>query len=399
MRIPSAQEAHCEAMTAKESGSIKTAKESAVSKDTRDGRYYHIVAERMKLTKGWRSEMDQLEDGSLPDHVASVFDFFGGGLDPVKRMAEVENAVRRQQEIQKEKRERKKERMKSAVRKANDQIGEGGLSILKEETQKPSKLMQAVSAAMARDDNAWTEVNSFKTKEEAVVFIMECQPFSFAPILDPTDDPIPKFETCHEAAAYVSKMHPVPMTYVSTVNDFKRRLRIRLVDVEENDSKTRLLSVRSKRRTSASRVSTTATTPVAPAQAPKPKKPWLVEASGTFFTSPSSLRGCREPGTKYYLAVAQDTAQTIQQEGYRVQKRCSIPLSATPQEALLVWARNNQKPNRKDIPKATVLTVVVPMEMEIVAHRQQGFLVRTKELPASCFRVKKTGPAGAGDTS
>merc|ERR1719387_197831 len=121
------------------------------------------------------------------------------------------------------------------------------------------------------------------------------------------------------------------MTYMSTVNDFRRRLRIRLVDVEEHDSKKNLMHANRKRRGSlTNRGSMIDKIAVAPDTSMK--KPWLVEASGTLFDSPSSLRAVREAGTKYYIAVAQDLAEKIMEEGYKVQTRCSIPLSATPQE-------------------------------------------------------------------
>lgn len=350
-------------------------------------RYYSIVSERMQSSKGWRREMDGLGGGSLSDHVSSVF-YSYGDLDPVKRMNEVEHAVRRQQEIQAEKRTRKKEKMREAVRGANKQLTEGS-SGGKRDTVKEDKLFRTITDVI--QDNPWSELNSFKTKEEAVGFIMECQPFSFTPLLDPSDEPLPKFETSHEALEYVLKMTPVPMSYMSTVSDFKRRLRIRFVDVEEDpDSMKKVVHSRSKRRNSA--LSTRATTTTFAAA--QPQKPWVVDASGTFFESPTSLRGLRDVGTKYFIAVAQDLVQTVQQEGYRVQTRCSIPLSATPHEALAAWKLNNQRCNRMDNVKAVVLPVVIPPEIDVVAHRKQGFLVRVKELPPSCFRVKKAGQAG-----
>lgn len=358
-----------------------------------DKRYYQMVADRMQQTRGWRPEMDKLGAGRLPDHVAGVL-LAHGGLNPVNRMAEVEHAVRRQQELQAEKRLRKKERMRDAVRGANNkhEAREGGsVHASSEDHQKmQDRLANAVKDVI---DESWAEVNSFKTKEEAVGFVMECQPFSFAPVLELGNEPLPKLETNHEAVEYVLKMDPVPLHFVSTVNDFKRRLRIRFVEVTDEDSMRKAASSRSKRRVSAVAAS------MERAAAGAAQKPWLVEAAGSFFESPTSLRSVREAGTKYFIAVAQDLVQTVQQEGYRVQNRCSIPLSASPQEALAAWTRYKKDPTTGRLhTKAVVLPVVIPPEMDVVTHRNSGFLVRTKELPPSCFRVKKAGPAGATST-
>lgn len=372
--------------------------EAAQNGEKVDEGYYQMVAQRMQQTRGWRPEMDKLGAGRLSDHVAGVL-LAHGGLNPVNRLAEVEHAVRRQHELQAEKRLRKKERMRDAVRGANNkhEAREPG-SVNAPSEDRPKMLGHRGSdlANAVKDliDESWAEVSSFKSKEEAVGFVMECQPFSFAPVLDRGSEPLPKFETNHEAVEYVLKMDPVPLHFVSTVNDFKRRLRIRFVEVTEEDSTRKAASSRSKRRVSA--VAAT----MERAAAGAAQKPWLVEAAGSFFESPSSLRSVREAGTKYFIAVAQDLVQTVQQEGYRVQNRCSIPLSASPQEALAAWTRYKKDPTTGRVhTKAVVLPVVIPPEMDVVTHRNSGFLVRTKELPPSCFRVKKAGgPAGATST-
>merc|ERR1711865_406535 len=125
-------------------------------------------------------------------------------------------------------------------------------------------------------------------------------------------------------------------------------------------------------------------------------KPWLVDGSGTFFESPTSLQSTAlKEGGRYFIAVSQDVAPTVQQEGYKVQRRFSIPCSATPQEALMAWSKNEQRCNRKGT-KAVALAVVIPPEIDVVAHRKGGFLLRCKELPPSCFRAKKVAPAATG---
>lgn len=369
----------------------KDATESKAPQESLQEQYHVFVSERMAETKGWRNEMNELGQGSLTDHVASVFRS-SGVPDPMQRMSEVEQAVRRQQDIQAKKRERKRDRMREAIRGANKQMGEGGHQhsqndgALEESSKGQDKLFRAVTNVV--HEHLWTEVNRFHTKEEAIGFVMECQPFSFAPVIE-NGDAWPQFATSHEAFEYVLKMAPVPMNYSSTVNGFKRRLRIRLMDNEqEHETVRKQVPTHSKRRTSALRQGTG---PVAT----QPRKPWTVEATGTFFENPTtrqelvekraSMRA--EGAVKYFLAVAQDLVQMVLQEGYKVQSRCSIPLSASPQEALSAW-----KSKGKDV-KATVLTVTIPPEIDVVPNRKQGFLVRVKELPPSCFRTKKADTA------
>merc|ERR1711865_19622 len=179
--------------------------------------------------------------------------------------------------------------------------------------------------------------------------------------------------------------------YVSTVADFKRRLRIRMAEVDENGPMTpKKATSRRKQRGSMAAGAQAAAAAVVIA------KPWLVEGSGTFFESPTSLQSTAlKEGGRYFIAVAQDVAQTVQQEGYKVQRRFSIPCSATPQEALMAWSKNEQRCDRKGT-KAVALAVVIPPEIDVITHRKGGFLIRCTELPPSCFRAKKVAPAAAG---
>merc|ERR1719478_1471450 len=142
-------------------------------------------------------------------------------------------------------------------------------------------MWKTVSGAMHAYNAIWTVVSNFATKEDAVGFIMECQPFSFAPVQQ-ADNPniFPKFDTSHEALAYTLKMKPVPMVYESTVADFKRRLRIVFLESDGPEEKKKMVSLRRKGHSEV----------VAPVRSAAPLKPWVVEASGTFFESPISLR-------------------------------------------------------------------------------------------------------------
>jgi hypothetical protein len=366
----------------------KARKDGRQRDETPRDAYFRNVTEAAEQSAMWmpvvdqrKEELEQIGGGSMLDHIVSTFQS-SGISDPIQRFNEVEIAVRRQLQLMQEKKSRKKDRFRDAARKA------GQLAPEKQEKAKASEnLVQAVREAV--NEQVWTEVSSFKTKEQAVGFILECQPFAFTPLLEEGEAPLPKFENSQELVEYVMQIVPVPMKYESSVAEFKRTLRIRLVDIEEQEDPARKAISTGRRRMSALRKNTV----VVPRKEPKP---WLVEATGSFFESPTStsLR-CPKEDRKFFIAVAQDVTQTVLQEGYKVKLRYSIPCSATPAEALAAWNKNDQKAGRKPgEKKAIALPVVVPPEIDVVVHREKGFLIRCQELPASCFRSKKVGALG-----
>merc|ERR1739848_187475 len=87
--------------------------------------------------------------------------------------------------------------------------------------------------------------------------------------------------------------------------------------------------------------------------------------------------------------MAQDVAATALQEGSKVKLRYSIPCSGSIADALDAWTKNENRCNKKTGAKATVYQVLVPADVDIVTHREKGFLIRTQELPPSCFRPIK----------
>lgn len=369
----------------------------ATSED-RGARYYKRVYDKIMANSQARPDVSKwavLQGLDLKDHIPNVF-AAAGYTDPSLRISQVESAVKQQQQMLAERKARKKERMKEAVRGANKSLPEDGDHHGEEKSKHnlTDKLMNAVEASFEKEEEKWHEVQTFKTRDEAVGFIMECQPFSYQPEIEKGDEPCPRFENSRDAVAHILQMNPVPSRFTSIVPEFKRRLRIRLQDVdqrlEEEKHARRLITHRGRRRSQQNN-------PVTPhEQVPKPTaelKPWVVETTGEFFESPASLRDLREAGTKYFIAVPQDIAPIVLQEGYRVKQRFSVPCSGTPGEALEAFDRNEKKAGRKT--KAVVLPVTLSPEYDVVTHRNGGFLIRTKELPPSCFRVKKAGPTGA----
>jgi len=194
---------------------------------------------------------------------------------------------------------------------------------------------------------------------------------------------MPKFENAHEAVEYVMKLNPIPMAYVSAKDNFKRRLRIRLVDTDDVDDHTKK-ALSSRRKTRNSQFQKAA----AEYSAGREQKPWMVEAAGTFFEKPSWKN--RGDERKFYIAMAQDVAATVLQEGYKVKLRHSIPCSGSVSEALDAWSRNEARCNRKASAKASVYQVLIPPDVHVVTHSQKGFLIRTQELPPTCLKpIKK----------
>merc|ERR1711933_409299 len=124
----------------------------------------------------------------------------------------------------------------------------------------------------------------------------------------------------------------------------------------------------------------------------KERKPWMVEAAGSIFDRPPSLRDLKEGCARYFIAVAPDVEKRVLAEGFRVKRRCSIPCSATPQEALAAFSRTEQRQGRSPNADAKVLAVTLPQDAltDVIRHREGGFLIRRTELSPGCFsRIKR----------
>lgn len=251
----------------------------------------------------------------------------------------------------------------------------------------------------------WSKVQDFKTQEEALRFVMECQPIDYRPVEDGLDDkPFPRFESTRDAFEFARKMEPWPSEFVSVEPTFRRHLRIR--KIEQTELRMPTSGAVSSRRMSA-RKSMALNRGVARGSrlvdailTVKEVNPWLVEAAGSLFERPESLRDLHKDATlqKYFVAVAPEIEKKVLAEGFRVKRRCSIPCSATPKEARHAFQRatsgGEQQGRRPTSPRASVLAVTLPPDsgIDVVAHREGGFLIRCKELPASCFsRVRRQG--------
>lgn len=167
-------------------------------------------------------------------------------------------------------------------------------------------------------------------------------------------------------------------------------------------------------------------------------RPWVVEAAGDIFATPPLRSLSEKTAQRYYIAVPPEVEKKVLTEGYHPTKRSSVPVSATPAQALAAYLKvlRRSKEERAEVDKkrkenqsqsedslddrlwdlwewtsahelfpvlsedqrgvrAAVLSVQVPPEMmmDVVTHPQGGFLIRTKgqALPGSCFsRVKRS---------
>merc|ERR1711924_565180 len=170
----------------------------------------------------------------------------------------------------------------------------------------------ALQAIDAQKEKEYNEVQAFKTQEDALRFVMECQPVDYQPIREEKEDfgavgfgavleePFPKWETGREAFEWVVEhMKPWPTEFVSVSGEFKRRLRIREATAEEQkkqqeqDIHKAVASsslVRTERRSRMNMARSTLLPKVRAAMASgtltahtKEVKPWLVEAAGKLF--------------------------------------------------------------------------------------------------------------------
>lgn len=267
----------------------------------------------------------------------------------------------------------------------------------------------ATTATAEKVQLAWKEVQTFRTQEEAIRFVMECQPIDYQPEfqascdnIEKPPDAFPRFDSTREALAHVLQMNPIPSEFSSMASEFKRRLRVRKAEPDEMPAREHAPSSSTARK-SRSLLMKHRMTDVGRSHArevahsTKERKPWIVETAGVLFERPPSLRDLKkDTATKYFIAVNKDVEKDILADGFRVKQRCSIPCSATPQEAVAAFTRNEQRAGHASGARATVLVVTLPSDVDVVAHKKSGFMIRCKDLPPTCLsRIKRSDGGGA----
>jgi len=244
----------------------------------------------------------------------------------------------------------------------------------------------------------WSPVEKFQTYEEALRFVMKCQPFDFLPVGFEVVQPNRFDSISGDPYEKAISMIPVPGDFISTVGEFKRRLRVRHRHEDPEDAPSKKNSRNTLNRVFGAKALKGQSTanqppPLDPSIAaeyaiePSPPKPYHVEAAGGLFQHPASLRNLKENVVRYYIAVNPDIEKKVLAEGFKVKKRTSIPCSATPQEAISHFKNGELRCGRKASAYPSVLPVNVPPTIDVVAHKSGGFLIRATELPPSYFKA------------
>mmetsp|Transcript_12060 Transcript_12060/g.34478 ORF Transcript_12060/g.34478 Transcript_12060/m.34478 type:complete len:481 (-) Transcript_12060:426-1868(-) len=375
----------------------------------------HSQGSQDKLASWFGSRL--VSPADTTQHVDVVFSS-SGIMDTARRAELVRESILRLQQAQVEKKHKKKMREKlrdaaglpkleegpeaSAWADACKEAGgasprNGGCS----QTAGPADVEQPT-------EGGWSKVGEFATLPEALRFVMECQPFDFRPLrCFWGEESFPAFDNTREAYQHVMQMEPVPTEFISVERDFCRRLRIRKrVDSDVTDGKARSsLAAMRKRKSLGFSKNAKGAKLVESVLAAAELNAWIVEAAGSLFERPQSLRHLNNhaANARFFIAVSPDIEKKILTEGFRVQRRCSIPCSATPKDAREAFRRRESgerqdgSRGRPTSPRVSVLSVAIPPELgiDVVAHKSGGFLIRATELPASCFsRLKRTVEAG-----
>jgi len=366
--------------------------------------YFHDVGAKLAGQRKTVQRFAEARDVSVEEHIEAIFE--GSGMqDAQARKSMLEQALLQQQQFLKEKKAKRSEKM---IR-VNTKILHAAVGAASSEDNggaKPFKPAHALAAAalfeVSELATQWTQVQAFRSRMEALRFIVTCQPFDYKPAGEEFDN-FPRFQTSRDLLAYIMEMHSEPEEFVSTEPMFKRRLRVRKTAPNEQKNDVASKMALKKHRLLVGRMRDRAgyAQPTPQQNHTAETKCWLVEAAGVLFEKPKSVRDLREVLQRYFVAVSPEIEKKVLAEGFRVRRRCSIPCSATPQEALAAFAANEKREGKvkegpdgkKQGTKAVVLAISLPPELgiDVVAHKDVGFQIRSQTLPATCFTRAKVG--------
>jgi len=361
-----------------------------------------VSAERREVTQ-WLKK--QSPGKTICDHMADVLSA-GGIIDTASRLTLVGAAARRQQqrlqecspaEVTSPRSGRHRQRHLVSAITAATTMGERHSN--KRAAAKPlvkAPLSTPTEAGPSSDGRTWVRIEAFTTCDEAVSFVHNCQPFEYRPV---------KGEVPLEIEDHAVDVEPIE--FLSAGGDFKRRLRIRKQDLSETRPQSCEASSQRQRSPTPGSPSSfggshaalrrsPALTRTPPPQRVGESKPWIVEGSGALFERPESLRALRTMRgpvpRRYFVAVAEDIERRVLTEGFRVQRRCSIPCAATPKDALLAWQSVQRVGQQAVRVRPSVLTVTLPPNIDVVSNHDGAFRIKARELPAYCFtRCRRPG--------
>lgn len=342
----------------------------------------------------------------MRDHIEAVL--VANGMVDLPGRAQLVAAAAAKQQVKAERKPRKKERQgatdESKAPLPSPGRGPAGTSVAGE----------AAAPAEPDTSDTWTVMQVFMTEEEALRFIIECQPIDYRPAERCGDEPCPSSSSSssREMFEYCKLMQPWPREFVAAEERFHRRLRIRKQDppdeqptISVSKNPVRLCSsvtaVRRVKNSAAKKQGGLADTVTNLVEARK-FKPWIVEAGGSLFGRLESLRDLHRETlpSRYFIAIDAELEKKVLTEGYRVRRRCSIPCSASVAEARqaftkLVAEKNQQLgplDHRPSSTRAVVLAVTLPLGIDVIANRSGGYLLRTQEISPQCLKsIRRPG--------
>eukprot|EP00928_Gymnodinium_smaydae_P040085 TRINITY_DN27249_c0_g1_i1.p1 TRINITY_DN27249_c0_g1~~TRINITY_DN27249_c0_g1_i1.p1 ORF type:complete len:516 (-),score=141.85 TRINITY_DN27249_c0_g1_i1:123-1670(-) len=239
------------------------------------------------------------------------------------------------------------------------------------------------------------QVGRFKSYEEALQFVMRCQPFDFAPVLN-GHAAFPRFEHKKDAFLHALTLQPPPTLFVGLPGGGEARRHLRIVkedpvEAAAKEGKPRKsVTGRARRGSLGLGMYESA---MAAREREKKQNQYVVESVGEMFERPASLRDLRDVNARYYIAVSSEVYARVLVEGFRVKRRTSIPCCATAQDAISHFkqaeARSGKSSTSHSHAMPCLLTVTLPPHIDVVPHKDGGFLIRAKELPPSVFRDRK----------
>mmetsp|Transcript_92240 Transcript_92240/g.183163 ORF Transcript_92240/g.183163 Transcript_92240/m.183163 type:complete len:413 (-) Transcript_92240:118-1356(-) len=366
--------------------------------------YTHLVTRFVDKVSADKGEVSQWLENNSPgnsacDHITDVLRA-GGITDTASRLRLVGAAARRQQQRLQEcpppqliipRSGRHRSRRVVPATTATATPGEHQPDRSATPKKVPAPVSTPTEASPSSDDRTWVQVEGFTTRDEAVSFVLNCQPFEYKPIQG-------------EAPADIEDraVNPESIEFLSAGGDFKRRLRVRKQDLSEQRSQSCEASNPQRCQATLSpgfRETTGGSGGAHTGQMrrcePLLLRPWVVEASGALFDRPESLRALRTTRgpapPRYFVAVAADIEKRVLSEGFRVKRRCSIPCAATPKDALLAW-QSVQRTGQAVSVRPSVLMVTLPPDIDVVSNRDGAFRIKARELPAVCFtRCRRPG--------
>eukprot|EP00435_Cladocopium_sp_Y103_P030914 s2342_g7.t1 len=158
-----------------------------------------------------------------------------------------------------------------------------------------------------------------------------------------------------DAIAYVLALDPPPEEFVCVEPLMKRRLRLRQAAPKE--TKAEVAQQRALDGVKPPQLCAKATQRILIGHARRPAgeedRPWLVEAAGDIFATPPLRSLSEKTAQRYYIAIPPELEKKVLTEGYHPTKRSSVPVSASPAQAVAAYLKvlRRSKEERAEVDK------------------------------------------------